>query len=281
MSKKSKVRGLNEPLRHQDHPRPRTRREFLGTGILDRGGARLSHRRWLGMLAYPRAARATLASDIQNAVAACNITTGAGKIPFICFDLAGGGNIAGSNVLVGGPGGQLDFLIGGGLQQAGSAGLHGAQRERHGELRRFELRLALSRGQRASARHEAARQRSGHGGHDRHDHSGVVAERYQHQSAQSHVRHLSVRRARRAAQSDRLEQFLVRRQLDGAADHGYPGRATDRGAKLPRQQRPRQHGSAQHPAAERGRRDQCAGVHEAHQRQQVRGGAGVSRQRPP
>ena len=25
------------------------------------------------------------------------ITTGAGKIPFICFDLAGGGNIAGSS----------------------------------------------------------------------------------------------------------------------------------------------------------------------------------------
>ena len=57
----------------------------------------------LGMLAYPRAARATLAPDIQTAVTACSITTGAGMIPFICFDLAGGGNIAGSNVLVGGP----------------------------------------------------------------------------------------------------------------------------------------------------------------------------------
>ena len=43
--------------------------------------------------------------------ASCGIATqGAGKIPFICFDLAGGANMAGSNVLVGGQGGQLDFL---------------------------------------------------------------------------------------------------------------------------------------------------------------------------
>ncbi len=33
--------------------------------------------------------------------ARCGISNGAGKIPFICFDLAGGANIAGSNVLVG------------------------------------------------------------------------------------------------------------------------------------------------------------------------------------
>src|SRR5262249_48765168 len=42
--------------------------------------------------------------------AICNIQQGAGKIPFICIDLAGGANIAGSNVLVGKEGGQLDFL---------------------------------------------------------------------------------------------------------------------------------------------------------------------------
>ncbi len=103
-----------------------------------------------GMLAYPRAARATLATDIQNAVTACSITTGAGKIPFICFDLAGGGNIAGSNVLVGGPNGQLDFLSVAGYSKLGSARLHGAERQRHGKLHRCELRLALSLGQRAS-----------------------------------------------------------------------------------------------------------------------------------
>jgi hypothetical protein len=121
MSKKSKVRDLNEPFRHQDHSRPRTRREFLGQGFLT-GAATVIAPTLAGMLAYPRAARATLATDIQNAVTACNITTGAGKIPFICFDLAGGGNIAGSNVLVGGPKGQLDFLSVAGYSKLGLPG---------------------------------------------------------------------------------------------------------------------------------------------------------------
>src|ERR1700675_634509 len=121
MSKKSKPLGLNEPFRHQDHPRPRTRREFLAQGFIT-GAATVIAPTLAGMLAYPRAARATLANDIQAAVTACNITTGAGKIPFICFDLAGGGNIAGSNVLVGGPKGQLDFLSVAGYSKLGLPG---------------------------------------------------------------------------------------------------------------------------------------------------------------
>src|SRR5580692_5297071 len=121
MSKKSKPLGLNEPFRHQDHPRPRTRREFLAQSFMT-GAATVIAPTLAGMLAYPRAARATLASDIQAAVTACNITTGAGKIPFICFDLAGGGNIAGSNVLVGGPNGQLDFLSVAGYSKLGLPG---------------------------------------------------------------------------------------------------------------------------------------------------------------
>ncbi len=47
---------------------------------------------------------------------------GAGKIPFICFDLAGGANIAGSNVLVGQAGGQLDFLSTAGYSKLGLPG---------------------------------------------------------------------------------------------------------------------------------------------------------------
>src|SRR6202012_4158290 len=121
MSKTSKVQNLNDPSRHKDHPRPRTRREFLAQGFLTGAGTVIAPT-LAGMLAYPRAARATLASDIQTAVSACNITTGAGKIPFICFDLAGGGNIAGSNVLVGGPHGQLDFLSVAGYSKLGLPG---------------------------------------------------------------------------------------------------------------------------------------------------------------
>ncbi len=122
MSKKSKAPlGIHDPLLLQEHSRPRTRREFVAQSFMT-GAATVIAPTLAGMLAYPRAARATLAADIQNAVTACNITTGAGKIPFICFDLQGGGNIAGSNVLVGGPGGQLDFLSVAGYSKLGLPG---------------------------------------------------------------------------------------------------------------------------------------------------------------
>jgi hypothetical protein len=120
MSKKSKALGIHEPLLHQDHPRPRTRREFLAQSFIT-GTATVIGPSLLGMLA-PRTARASLANDIQNLLAPCSITTGAGKIPFICFDLSGGGNIAGSNVLVGGPGGQMDFLSVAGYSKLGLPG---------------------------------------------------------------------------------------------------------------------------------------------------------------
>jgi hypothetical protein len=112
--------GLHEPLRHNDHSRPRTRREFVAQSFMT-GAATVIGPSLLGALA-PRDARAQLAPDIQALLTPCGITTGAGTIPFICFDLAGGGNIAGSNVLVGGPGGQLDFLSVAGYNKLGLPG---------------------------------------------------------------------------------------------------------------------------------------------------------------
>jgi hypothetical protein len=108
--------GRHEPLKHADHPKPTTRRQFLAQGFMS-GTASVLLPSGLSMLISPRAAKAQagctapsgLACDIQTAVTACGITSGAGMIPFICFDLSGGGNIAGSNVLVGGPGGQLGY----------------------------------------------------------------------------------------------------------------------------------------------------------------------------
>ena len=119
--KKPKSLGLNEPLRHNDHPRPRTRREFVAQGFLT-GAATVVGPTLLGLMADPKFAKAALAADIQAAVTACGITTGAGKVPFIAFDLAGGGNIAGSNVLVGGPNGQLDFISVAGYSKLGLPG---------------------------------------------------------------------------------------------------------------------------------------------------------------
>jgi hypothetical protein len=121
MGKKSRVLGLHEPLRHQDHPRPRTRREFVAQSFMT-GAATVIGPSLLGLLAAPRAARAKLSSDITPLLGPCSINLGAGKIPFICFDLAGGGNIAGSNVLVGGRKGQLDFLSVAGYSKLGLPG---------------------------------------------------------------------------------------------------------------------------------------------------------------
>ena len=68
-----------------------------------------------------------MSPDLERctAPAVCNITAGAGKIPFICFDLAGGANITGSEVLFGEEGGPLNFLSRG-LRQARPAGQHDA-----------------------------------------------------------------------------------------------------------------------------------------------------------
>ncbi len=121
MNKKPKALGLNDALRHADHSRPRTRREFVAQGFIG-GAATLLAPSLLGMFAAPRTAHAALASDIQALLAPCGISLGAGLVPFICFDLAGGGNIAGSNVLVGGPGGQLDFLTTAGYNKLGLPG---------------------------------------------------------------------------------------------------------------------------------------------------------------
>jgi hypothetical protein len=67
--------------------------------------------------------QAQLAPDLLPLVSGCGIATqGAGKIPFIAFDLAGGSNQAGSNVLVGRQGGQLDFLTTAGYERQGLPG---------------------------------------------------------------------------------------------------------------------------------------------------------------
>jgi hypothetical protein len=116
-----KGKGRHEPYRHPDHPRPTTRREFIAQGFMA-GGASVVLPSLAALLANPRIAQAQLAPDITSAVHACGITQGAGMIPFICFDLSGGANIAGSNVLVGGPTGQLDFLSVAGYSKLGLPG---------------------------------------------------------------------------------------------------------------------------------------------------------------
>jgi hypothetical protein len=98
-SRRMRERSAGErPLRHASHKRPVTRREFLAQGFLS--GAAVAMVPTLASLLEAERAGAQ----------SCGVGATASRIPFLCFDLAGGANIAGSNVLVGGPGGQLDLL---------------------------------------------------------------------------------------------------------------------------------------------------------------------------
>jgi hypothetical protein len=123
MAIKRNRRRADAPQRHGDHPRPVTRRQFVAQGFLG-GSAFALGGGVMSLFANPRLALADLSSDLQPLLSdPCNIATvGAGKIPFICFDLAGGANIAGSNVLVGKEGGQLDFLSTAGYEKLGLPG---------------------------------------------------------------------------------------------------------------------------------------------------------------
>ena len=103
------------PYRHENHAKPVTRRDFLAQGLI--GG--------LGMAVGP-SLLGMLGGSSEAYAAAVNCgaaapASGPGKIPFICFDLAGGANIAGSNVLVGKQGGQMDFLDAAGYNKLGIA----------------------------------------------------------------------------------------------------------------------------------------------------------------
>lgn len=122
MARKGRYRNYFEPQRHPDHPRPITRRQLIAQGFLA-GGATLMGGGILSLFANPRAAYAALAPDVEALKNTCGIAVqGAGKVPFICFDLAGGASMAGSNVLIGGPGGQLDFITTAGYRRLGLPG---------------------------------------------------------------------------------------------------------------------------------------------------------------
>ncbi len=122
MRRKVKNLSPDDPLLHPDHPRPVTRRDFVRQGLLS-GLGMVTGPSLFGLFANPRQAQAALSSDLQALKSSCGIDTlGGGKVPFICFDLAGGGNIAGSNVLTGLQGGQFDFLTTAGYNRLGLPG---------------------------------------------------------------------------------------------------------------------------------------------------------------
>ena len=125
-SRRKRALALDEPIRHESHKKPVTRRDFLAQGFMT-GAATVVAPSMLAALMNPQlagAATRNLATDIgrMKRDTECNIQGGAGLVPFICFDLAGGANISGSNVLVGQQGGQLDFLSTQGYSKLGLPG---------------------------------------------------------------------------------------------------------------------------------------------------------------
>ena len=78
------------------------------------------------LFANPSHAMSMIAPDLQVLAGDIGCTlgglSGAAKVPFICFDLAGGANLAGSNVLVGQGGGQMNTLSTGGYSKLGIPG---------------------------------------------------------------------------------------------------------------------------------------------------------------
>jgi len=103
---------IEESCRKSGHARPKTRREFLNQGLIA----------GVSTVFLPTIAT-ILAREAQAQAAACVVDNGgllgAGKIPFLAIDQGGGANIAGSNVMVGGMGGQEDFLDASGYAKLG------------------------------------------------------------------------------------------------------------------------------------------------------------------
>jgi hypothetical protein len=113
-----------EPLLHPNHKRPVTRRELLGAGLATAPAVVVGPALLAAALKPNSAKAATLSADIQALLAKgqCDVATKAAGVPVICFDLAGGANLVGSEVLVGVKGGQANFLSTAGYGKQGVPG---------------------------------------------------------------------------------------------------------------------------------------------------------------
>jgi len=111
--------GVNEPILDNGHGKPVTRREMIARGFMT-GPAVIAAPSILAMMFGAEKARA-MSADLEAMKLPCGIIGGAGKIPFIAFDLSGGWNSVGSEIL-GGQVGQLDFLTTAGYAKQGLPG---------------------------------------------------------------------------------------------------------------------------------------------------------------
>ena len=113
-----------EPLLYPDHKVPLTRRELLGAGLRTAPAVVIGPAWLASVLKSNKANATTLDADIQALLGTgqCNVATNPTGIPVICFDLAGGANLVGSEVIVGQQGGQANFLTTAGYGKMGLPG---------------------------------------------------------------------------------------------------------------------------------------------------------------
>jgi hypothetical protein len=126
--KPARQHGLHEPFRHENHPRPITRRQLMGAGFLS-GPAIVMAPAWLGALLKAQRADAqavVLPPTIQAQKAECKLQTPSsagmgttGPVPFITIDLAGGANLMGSEAIAGMAGSPTNFISTAGFNKLG------------------------------------------------------------------------------------------------------------------------------------------------------------------
>jgi hypothetical protein len=75
MAKKQRPLHPDEPLRHPDHPRPTTRRDFLRQGFISGSGLVLGGGIF-SLFANPRSAYAALSQDIKDLATASGCPVG-------------------------------------------------------------------------------------------------------------------------------------------------------------------------------------------------------------
>lgn len=131
LKKTPRAHGPNEPFKHENHPRPVTRRELIGAGFLS-GGAMVMAPAWLGALLRSQSAdAATLSQTVKDQLGECVLQTppnggGAlgttGPVPFITIDLAGGANLMGSEAIAGMSGSPTNFISTAGFSKQGVPG---------------------------------------------------------------------------------------------------------------------------------------------------------------
>jgi hypothetical protein len=121
LKKSPRTLGLNEPIKHDSHKRPVTRRDFIAQGFRT-GPAVIAAGGLLGAM-MGRKAKAAMSDPLEEfADVECLISPGANKVPFIAFDLAGGANLHASEMLIGVGGDPQNFLSTAGYATLGLPG---------------------------------------------------------------------------------------------------------------------------------------------------------------